>query len=202
MDKIRQWLYYLVIGIISFVALVFLPFVGSTIDAGWNLPSNEVGWVVFITTKLIVAIINVLLFHCFMLQAKINVKDNEHYKAANDIVMKVAPKIYTPRSPREFNKKEYMTKGVTIFITTIFSAFALTQAVLTFDYVSLLTYLFTIILGVVMGILQMKKAETYWTTEFYDYAMKLQENLNKGAVSNDNDRQQDLQELGRTSPKE
>lgn len=176
MDKIKQWLYYFIIGIVSFVALVFLPMVGTEVGMDWKLPTTTVGWCIWVATKLIVATINVLLFHCFMQQAKLNVKDNENYKAANEMLMKVSKKVYNPRSPKEFNKKEYSFKAVTIFVTTALSAVALTQALLTFDYMSLLTYLFTIIFGVILGVLQMKKAENYWTIEYYDYARKFYDN--------------------------
>ena len=202
MDKIRQWLYYFVIGVVSLIALVFLPMVGSEVGMDWNLPTTTIGWIVWVTVKLIVAAINVLLFHCFMQQAKLNVAENEKYKKANDLIVKVAPKIYTPRSPKEFNRKEYSVKGVTIFITTALSTVALTQALLSFDYMSLLTYLFTIIFGVILGILQMKKAETYWINEYYDYAIKFYEEHKEELENGNNNRQCDLQESGGTSREE
>lgn len=202
MDKVKQWLYYLIIGVISLISLVFLPLVGSEVGLGWDLPNTSAGWAVWIITKLIVSILNVLLFHCFMEQAKLNVKEDPRYKEAFDKLYKVANKVYNPRSPRQFNKKEYSTKAVTIFLFTALSTVALSSAILTFDYMSLLTYLFTIALGVVFGIIQMKKAEVYWTTEFCDFADLFYEK-HKGELENgDNNRQQDLQESRGTSPQE
>ena len=202
MDKVRQWLYYFLIGIISLIALVFLPMVGSEAGMERNLPSTTIGWIIWVTVKLIVATINVLLFHCFMQQAKLNVKDNPRYKEARDLLITVAPKLYKPRSPKEFNRKEYSTKAVTIFITTALSTIALTQALLSFDYMSLLTYFFTILFGVILGILQMKKAENYWTVEFYDFAIKFYKEHKEAIDNGIHDRQQDLSQLGRTSSKE
>lgn len=209
MDKVRQRLYYFLIGIISFISLVFLPMVGSSADIGWNLPTTAAGWAVWITTKIIVSILNVLLFHCFMEQAKLNVKENEKYKAAFDMLYKIAPKVYKPRSPKQWNKREYLTKGITIFAFTALSTIALTQAILTFDYISLLTYLFTIVLGVVFGVIQMKKAEVYWTTEFYDFAVTFceqhkenQEQPKEETTDVNDNRQQDIQESRGTSPQE
>jgi uncharacterized membrane protein len=205
-DKVRQWLYYFLIGIISFISLVFLPMLGSSADLGWNLPTTAAGWAVWVVTKLIVSVLNVLLFHCFMEQAKLNVKDNEKYKAAFDMLYKIAPKVYKPRSPKQWNKRQYLTKGITIFAFTALSTVALTQAILTFDYVSLLTYLFTIVLGVIFGIIQMKKAEVYWTTEFYDFAVTFHEQHKEESKEETTDvidnRQQDIQESRGTSPQE
>ena len=65
-------------------------------------------------------------------------------------------------------------KGVSIAIGTLLAGFALTQAILTYDYVRMLSYLFTITFGVIFGILEMKKWEEYYTGEFYDYALYYQ----------------------------
>ena len=145
--------------------------IGSTVGLGWNIPDTVVGWIVWVGSKLIVSTLNVLIFHCFMCQAKINVKDNENYKKAREILTDVNLKEIKPRSPGKWNAEQYGKKGVTIFITSSLAVVALTQAVLTFDYISMLTYLFTIIMGLIFGILQMKTAEEYWTREYLEYAL-------------------------------
>ncbi len=178
--EMQKYLYYGIIGIVSFIACVFLPMVGSDVGLGWNIPNTTVGWIVWVATKIIIAVINVLLFHCFMEQAKVNIKDDPKFIKANEILgnIKNDPN-RKPLSPSDWNKKQYGSKGVTIFITSILSSFALTQAILEFDYVSMLTYLFTIIMGIIFGILQMKSAECYWTNEYYNYALYMQEQENQ-----------------------
>ena len=170
MDKIKQWLYYFIIGIISMIALCFLPMIGSDIGLDLNLPDTEVGWIVWVTVKLIVAVLNVLIFYCFMMQAKLNVKDNPKYVEALDILKLTKHKDVTPRSPSSWNRQQYGQKGIVLFITTALSTIALTQAMLTFDWMSMLTYLFTIIMGLIFGVIQMENAEEYWTNEFWQYA--------------------------------
>jgi hypothetical protein len=177
MDKVKQWMYYFIIGIVSMIALCFLPMIGSNVGLGWNLPNTVVGWIVWIAVKLIVAVLNVLIFHCFMLQAKINIKDNEKYIEAREILRLSNQKDFIPRSPSLWNKQQYGQKGVTIFITTALSTIALTQAMLTFDWMAMLTYLFTIIMGLIFGIMQMKTAEDYWTDEFWQYAQQVKRDL-------------------------
>ena len=175
MNKIKQGMYYILVGVVSFISLVFLPMIGSTIGLGWNIPDTTVGWIVWVGSKIIVATLNVLIFHCFMCQAKLNVKDNENYKKAREILIDVKLKEVKPRSPRKWNAEQYGKKGVTIFITSSMTVVALTQAVLSFDYISMLTYLFTIIMGLICGILQMRTAEEYWTREYLEYALYRQE---------------------------
>lgn len=79
-----------------------------------------------------------------------------------------------PKSPHKWVSQQYGKKGTTIFLTTALSSIALTQAILSFDYVSMLTYLFTIIMGLIFGVLQMKTAEDYWTDEYLQYALMKQ----------------------------
>ena len=181
MKYIEQYLYYAIIGVVSFVSLVFLPFIGTEAGLSMSIPNTWIGWVIWIMTKTIVAVINILIFHCFMQQAKVNVKDNENYKQARKILIEQKDKETVPRSPVKWNSEQYIKKGTSIFITSILSTFALTQAVLSFDYVSMLTYLFTIIMGLIFGIIQMKSAEDYWTREYLEYALK-----KEGESRNDN----------------
>lgn len=184
-DKIRLYMYYIIIGVISFVTLVFLPMIGTDVGLGWAVPTTATGWLVWIATKLIVSAINVLIFHSFICQGKLNIKDDERYKEALKILGMVREKKYVPRSPKKFLGQEYGRKGVTIFLITALSTVALTQAILTFDWISMLTYLFTIIMGIVFGVLEMKRVEDFWTGEFYDYAKDVERHSKE--VNNDHD---------------
>lgn len=173
-ERTRQYLYCFIIGIISFVALVFLPMLGSSVGIDWNLPTTTAGWIVWAVMKIIVATLNVLIFHSFVQQGKMNVKDHPNYIEAQQILQKVHVKNAMPRSPAQFTGKQYGRKGVMIFLSTALATVALTQAALSFNWVDMLTYLFTIIMGIIFGILQMKVTEEYWREEYLRYA-KLKE---------------------------
>lgn len=173
--KAKQNIYYIVIAIISFITVAFLPMVGSTVGLEWNLPNTTVGWIVWAVTRLVISIINVLLFYSFMEQAKLNVKDNERYKEANEILLKSKKKEHEPKSPGKWQAEQYGKKATKIFLGSAMSVVAFGQAILSYDWVSMLSYLFTLAMGLIFGVMQMKKAETYWTTEYYAYALKKQE---------------------------
>lgn len=170
----RRYLYYFLIGLISLIACVFLPMLGSEVGLGFNVPNTTAGWIVYVVTKLLVATINMMIFYCFMEQAKLNVKDDPHFIEANQILHKLKDKVRIPLSPQAWNKKQYSIKGVTVAITSLLAAFALTNAILSFDLAEMLTYVFTIIMGLVFGILNMKSAEIYWSDEYYEYALMRQ----------------------------
>lgn len=173
-DRWKQYQYYAIIGIISFVSLFFLPMIGSEAGLSWNVPTTIAGWIVYVVSKLLVATINILIFHCFILQAKINISNDERYLEAVAILnqcLNIDFEHY--RSPKEYFKDTYGRKGVTIFVTSVLSVIGLTQAILTFDIISMLTYFFTILMGTIFGILQMNQTEEYWTCEFLNYAKKM-----------------------------
>ena len=174
-EKAKQNMYYILIGIISFISVAFLPMVGSTVGLGWKLPDTPTGWVVWAISRLIIATINVLIFYSFMEQAKLNVAKDPHYIEATEILLKAKKADHTPRSPKKWQALQYGKRGTKIFISSALSVVALGQAILSFDWVSMLAFIFTIAMGIVFGILQMKKAEAYWTDEFYRYALMIKE---------------------------
>lgn len=176
-QHLSRYLNYWIIGIVSFLALFFLPFIGSSAGLAFVLPTTTAGWIVYCGTKIIVAAINVLIFHCFFQQSRVNVLDHPRYKEALTILDRLKVKEQTFRSPEQYTRSTYLTKGTSIFITTILGAFSLTQAILIFDLIMFLTYLFTIIMGVIFGILSMKNAEIYWTEEMWHYAKKKEKEI-------------------------
>lgn len=180
--KWTNYLYYILIGVLSFVALLFLPMVGSEIGMSFSFPTTVAGWFVYIVSQLITAIINVLIFHSFIKQSRLNIKDNPNFIKAVQILQANKSKTYIPRSLAQLNKKEYGVKGITIFLSSILATIALGEAILTYNYVKLLTYLFVIIMGIVFGILEMKKYEEYYTTEYLDYALMVERQRHEEAV--------------------
>lgn len=171
MDKIKQWTNYIIIGVISFLALVFLPMIGSTATVGIILPTTFAGWTVWIVTKIIVATINILIFHCFIMEGKDRGKLTEEYKKAQELMKIVNPRIKRKLiSPEEWTSREYKRKGIWVFLTSALSVFALSQAILSYDWISMLTYLFVIIFGIILGVLEQKRVLEKWSFGYLEYA--------------------------------
>lgn len=186
--KVDLWLYYILIGVITFVALVFLPFFGSEVGMAFKFPNTTAGWIVYIVQQLLMAIVNVLIFHSFVCQSYINVKDNENYIKARDIFHSLDDTEYIPMTLQQFNRKEYGTKAIWIAIGTLLGGFALTQAILSYDYIRALAYLFTIIMGIVFGIFEMKKYETYLTYEYLLSALYYQRKQEEKALEEEREK--------------
>ena len=182
-EKFSLNFYYCLIFLLSLlvmtVAPMFTPSANTDLGISAIFPHSVIGWAIYVCTKVFVGVVNLLLFHCFVKQAKLNIKDNEKYIAACKIYEMYHPKEYNPRGPKQYFGQLYRKKGIMIFLTSMLSAVVLTNAILSFDMTAFVTYSMTIVMGIIFGILKMKEVETYWTGEFYDAAMLLQTKYQK-----------------------
>lgn len=185
-DKFKLWAYYFLIGVVSLVSTVFLPMLGSEIDGSFQFPTTKIGWVIWITTRGGIAVVNVCLFALFKAQAKVNVRNEESFKHANEILNRYNKyKKIIPRSPTKYNAVSWGTKGSTLLISSLLSTFAFTEAVLKFDLICFLSYVFTIIVGLGFSYFTMRKDEDYYVDEYLQYAeMKEQEMLEQQKEKN------------------
>lgn len=170
-EKVKRYLYYVIIGLVSVVFVVFLPFVGSEGDLVSRFPTSAIGWVIWTITNVTTAILNVVIYILFTRQAELNVKEDPKYVEAKQLLDQVEEiKKKNPRSPKEYHKRQYSTKGAITFVTTFSSLIGLSNAILRWDYTIFLVYLATIVMGIIFGLIQMKKTELYWIDEFPQYA--------------------------------
>ena len=178
-EKLSLNFYYCLIFLLSLVVMTVAPMFSPAINTDLGIaavfPHSPIGWAIYVCTKLFVGIVNLLLFHCFVKQARINIKDNARYIAACKIYEMYHPREYSPRGPKQYFGQLYRKKGIMIFATSILSAVVLTNAILAFDLTAFVTYCVTILMGLIFGILKMKEVESYWTGEFYEYALKKQQ---------------------------
>ena len=170
-DFMGRYLYYALIFVLSIVCLFFLPMVGFSAGLAWVLPNTTIGWIIWIVSNLCSAILNVLLFHFFIKQGKLNIKDNPQYKAANELLYKnEIRKVDRPLSPREWHAKQYRNKGISLFLFTVLGTISFGQAILVFDFVKFLSQLITLVIGLIFGFMEMKSTEEYWTIEYPEHA--------------------------------
>ena len=170
----RLYQNYIIIAILSFISVFFLPMLGSSLGIGFNIPNTIPGWIVWVLTKMCVVVVNILIFDQFVKQAKVNVRDNEQFKKAEEILNNIKEEAEEIKPAKEYIAVLYRKKGISLFITSVLSIFGLTNAILTFDWVSMLTYIFTILMALVFGWITMNEVEEIWTDKHYKYALKIQ----------------------------
>lgn len=170
----RLYQNYIIIALLSIVSVGFLPMLGSSVGLGFMLPDTFAGWMVYITTKTCIVVINILIFDQFVKQGKVNVKDDPRFLEAEKILQE-HDKYEEEILPASFYiKKMYKSKMTTTAIFTILGVFGFTHAMLTFDWVSMLSYMFTIAMGLVFGWISMNQSEEIWSEKHYKYAKKVE----------------------------
>lgn len=167
---------YIIIALLSCAAVFFLPMLGSSVGMALLIPDTFAGWAVYLITKLCIVIINLLIFDQFMKRAKINASSNSLFQEAERIMRDLIgeEKDEEPAPAQFYIKKMYRSKMLSTAIFTILGVFGFTNAVLTFDWVSMLSYLFTIMMGLIYGWAAMADAEQIWIEKHYTYAKYLQ----------------------------
>ena len=186
-DSLRANLYYVIIALLSIGVLIVFPFLHSDLSAGLLFPTTTAGWFLFWFEKLSITGINMTIFTAFKKQGKLNIKDNDKYLEAQKLMNKVKCKAYKPLSPVQYQAKTYGKKGTTLIITTMASLVAITNMLLKFDYLALISYAVTIIMAIIFGIFAMKQDELYWTSDYYYWALQQATAAQISPVSQSND---------------
>lgn len=175
-DTLSEWMhrstYYIVIAVLSILTLCVFPFLGSSISASIQFPTTKSGWVIWGVTKGSICLINMIIFHSFVKQGKLNIKDDPVYLQALAILSSIKPKKTDKRapSPAKYHASVYTKRGLSLVVTSFLSLLVFGEAILRLDYVALISYFITLVIGIVFGILQMKDEEYYWTKTFLTYA--------------------------------
>lgn len=195
--------YFIIIGLISLLA-VFIPplFMGClSSDIGLAFPKNMEGWILYIIMNVSTAIANISLLVLFKLQAKKNARNNENFKRANDILNRLAGKkeIWVPRSPARMDAGDYTKKISAIIISTFTASITLTSLILSFDWMTLLSCLVSIIITLCVSWITMINNEIYWTEEYVLYAEMIEKREQEKAKLNT---EQNLQEPDKEDEKE
>lgn len=187
-EQLRQFTYYIIIAAISLLTIVVFPLIGSgsSISIEECFPTTKIGWTIYIIERALVIIMNLTIFTSFIQQAKVNIKDNPNFKKANEILQRHRPKEYKPRSESKYLGQTYTTKGISLALTTVASLFVIGSAILNYDYMILIATTFSVVTTIVMGVIQMRKTELYYTTEYYDYANYIEQENKNQEEKNDN----------------
>ena len=178
-DFIRNNRNYIIITLLSVAAVFFLPMLGSSVGLALNIPNTVAGWVVYLITKFCIVMINIMIFDQFMKRAKVNAAQDPLFQKAEAIFLSMLPQTIedTPLPAEVYIQKLYKNKVISTAIFTILGVFGFTNAILTFDWVSMLSYIFTITMGLVFGWAAMIDAEQIWKEKHYKYAIHQQKML-------------------------
>lgn len=174
--------YFIIIGLISLLAIFIPPlFMGClSSDVGLAFPKTLEAWILYIILNSSTAIANISLLVLFKLQAKKNARNNENFKLANEILNRLAGKkeVFIPRSPAKMDFGDYTKKIIAIIVSTLTASITLTSLILSFDWMTLLSCLVSIIITLCISWITMINNEIYWTEEYLLYAQMVEKKQN------------------------
>lgn len=189
--------YFIIIGLISMLSIFIPPlFMGClSSDIGLAFPKTIEGWILYIIMNTSTAIANISLLVLFKLQAKKNARKDPNYIKANEILNKLAGRkeIWVPRSPAKMNAGDYTRKILAIIVSTFTASITLTSLILSFDWMTLLSCLISIIITLCVSWITMINNEIYWTEEYILYAEMVAKKAEQNAKINVEELKQNLQ---------
>ena len=178
--KLKNGMYYILTALLSIISLVVFPMLdNSKLTFRDAFPNTPTAWILWILERVLIVFMNIMIMSNFILQAKKNVKDDPNYIKAREILNKNKPKDYKPRSPSQFLTKMYLRKSITLTISTLASLIAIGEAAINYNYLLLIATAVTLIIAITFGYISMKATEEYWTGEYLDYAIMVEEKENK-----------------------
>ena len=184
--KLKNVMYYILTALLSIISLVVFPMLdNSKLTFRDAFPNTPTAWILWILERVLIVFMNIMIMSNFILQAKKNVKDDPNYIKAREILNRNKPKDYKPRSPSQFLTKMYLHKSITLTISTLASLIAIGEAAINYNYLLLIATAVTLIIAITFGYISMKAAEEYWTGEYLDYAIMVEEKENKECLKSE-----------------
>ena len=165
-EALRRYTFAGIIALIVTIALVFLPMFNPDGEIKFDFPQTWDAWLSYLVIRGTSGIAVFTIFVLFDMQGKVNVEKDEKYLNAYKKIYTQKDKKYHPISPAKYKARTYGMKGICIAANTCLLGFVIMDMVLTYDLSLLVAYLVTMLIAVIGGVIQMKKAEIYWTEEF------------------------------------
>lgn len=186
--KLNDYAYYIIIFLISLLVIFVPPLFAGCLqgDIGIAFPKSTEGWILWGVMNGGTAIANICLFVLFKLQAKKNCLKDANYIKANEILNRLAGQreVFIPRSPAKMNAEDYSKKILCILISTVGASITLTSLILSFDWLTLLSCLISIIITLCLSWVTMLKNEAYWTEEYLLYAQLKEQEMQQAQKEN------------------
>lgn len=174
-DTIKQSRYYLVIVIASLVGLVLLPALKvSDGSIGFVFPQTKVEWFIWAFSRVAVIILSIAIYFSFTDQGWLRASRTPEFKQAEQIMIALslvkAEEKKDPINPFKWSKLVKTKKVCTMVVMSITTFIAFGQMILNFDIQTFLSYLVTIGMGLVYGIMQMFDSEDMWSIGYLEFA--------------------------------
>ena len=168
-DWFNKWLPLILILFLQGISLICLPMFNFSSENNEFFKWHNPEWYEWLFT-IITEVLTFTTFIGFSIQGKLNVKDDARKLEADKILGKLKIKEVKPQSPKSFESKAYISKGIMVSITTISTCILIPIISIDFNVATLIALAISSMTSIVSGILNMKRFEDYYTHEYVRYA--------------------------------
>ena len=168
-DWLNKWLPLIVIMLLQGISLICLPMFDFSSENNEIIRWHNPEWYEWVFT-IINEVLTITTFIGFSIQGKLNVKDDVRKLEADRILGKLKVKDAKPQSPKSFESRAYISKGIMVTITSIGTCLLVPVIAIHFNVATLMSLVISSMTSIVFGILNMKHFEDYYTHEYVRYA--------------------------------
>lgn len=168
-DWFNKWLPLIFVMLLQGISLICLPMFNFSSENNEIFRWHNPEWYEWLFT-IISEVLTVTTFIGFSIQGKLNVKDDARKLEADKILGKLKIKEVKPQSPKSFESKAYISKGIMVSVTTVGTCILAPIIAIDFNAATLIALAISSMTSIVFGILNMKRFEDYYTHEYVRYA--------------------------------
>lgn len=182
-ETFQEYKNYGIVAALTLLGVAVFPLISANIGIDNKFPTSTLGWIVWTTVRLAFIVLNICIFKAFVDQAKVNIKNEPRYLNALDKYRGIQNKEFVPRSPGSYFSGLYSKKIVTLVLSSITALVGISQAIINYNWMDLISYAISLTLAIVFGLNTMQNTQEYWVEEFPEYVNKL---IEKEVDSGDN----------------
>lgn len=169
--------------VLSLVAMFLVPLLGSYATGKALYPDSTIGWIIYFTSAIAVAICSLMIYLALHNQGKLNVRDEEEYKKAKELHLKnferMNGKEIIPVDPFKWEKKTKIQKGIFQTLGIFLGLLGFGLAVLTWNNSQFISSCISIVMAISFGLVHMGDVERMFTEGWLEWELYVEKKLNE-----------------------
>lgn len=186
-QKTRKWISDskngIAVFIISMIAMVLVPLLGSYVSGETQFPQTIPQWILYFTCAIAVSICSLMIYLALHNQGKMNVREEPEYLQAKELHLKnfkrMNGKEIIPVDPFLWEKKQKTRKGILQTIGIFMGLLGFGLGALCWNNSQFISSTISIIFAFAFGLVHMGDVERMFTEGWLEYELYIEKQLNE-----------------------
>lgn len=169
--------------ILTLVATLLVPLLGSYATGKALYPETTIGWIIYFTSAIAVALCSLMIYLALHNQGKLNVKDEEEYIKAKELHLKnferMNGKEIIPVDPFKWEKVTKIKKGIFQTLGIFLGLLGFGLAFLTWNNTQFISSCISIVMALSFGLVHMGDVERMFTEGWLEWELYVEKKLNE-----------------------